>query len=91
MPFDRGTPCAFHVLYLIPFGMTAGHRIHLAFGQLSSICIVRYEVFFKTVGLKALQSYIRITCPCDFQPLTSHFYIVKLGFTGVYIFFLLLL
>ena len=28
---------------------------------------------------------IRITCPCDLYPLT-HFYIVKLGFTGVYIF-----
>ena len=34
---------------------------------------------------------IRITCPCDFYPLTPHFYIVKLGCTGVYIFFLFLL
>ena len=30
---------------------------------------------------------IRITCPCDLYPLTPHFYIVKLGCTGVYIFF----
>ena len=29
---------------------------------------------------------IRITCPCDIYPLTPHFYIVKLGFTGVFIF-----
>ena len=29
---------------------------------------------------------IMITCPCNVYPLTSHFYIVKLGFTGVYIF-----
>ena len=29
---------------------------------------------------------IRITCPCDLYPLAPHFYIVKLGFTGVYIF-----
>ena len=29
---------------------------------------------------------IRITCPCDLYPLTPHFYIVKLGFTGVFIF-----
>ena len=30
---------------------------------------------------------IRITCPCDLNPLTPHFYIIiKLGFTGVYIF-----
>ena len=31
------------------------------------------------------------TSPCNEYPLTPHFYIVKLGFTGVYIFFLLLL
>ena len=30
------------------------------------------------------------TCPCDVDPLTPHFYIVKLGFTGVFIFFLLI-
>ena len=34
---------------------------------------------------------IRITCPCDLYPLTPHFYIEKLGFTVVYIFFLFLL
>ena len=28
------------------------------------------------------QEYIRITCPCNVYTLTSHFYIVKLGFTG---------
>ena len=31
------------------------------------------------------------TCPCNEHPLTPHFYIGKLGFTGVYIFFLFLL
>ena len=25
-----------------------------------------------------------LTRPCNLQPLTSHFYIVKLGFTGIY-------
>ena len=34
---------------------------------------------------------IMITCPCSEHPLTPHFYIVKLGFTGVYIIFLFLL
>ena len=29
------------------------------------------------------------TCPCIVHPLTSHFYIVELGFTGVYIIFLI--
>ena len=35
--------------------------------------------------------YITKTSPCNEHPLTPHFYIVKLGFTGVYIFFLFLL
>ena len=29
------------------------------------------------------------TCPCNVDPVTPHLYIVKLGFTGVYIFFLI--
>ena len=29
------------------------------------------------------------TCPCNFDPLKPHFYILKLGFTGVYIIFLI--
>ena len=32
-----------------------------------------------------------LTCPCNVLPLTPHFYIVKLRFTGVYIIFLFLL
>ena len=39
----------------------------------------------------AFSCTIRITCTCDSYPLTPHFYIVKLGFTGVYIIFLFLL
>ena len=35
--------------------------------------------------------YIGITCPCNEDPLKPHFYIEKLGFTGVFIFFLFLL
>ena len=31
--------------------------------------------------------HIIITCPCNVDPLTPHFYVVKLGFTGVYIIF----
>ena len=34
---------------------------------------------------------IRITCLCNENPLTPGFYIVKLGFTGVFIFLLFLL
>ena len=35
-------------------------------------------------------SIIRITRPCDLYPLAPHYCIVKLGFTGVYIFSFLL-
>ena len=31
------------------------------------------------------------TCPCKVYPLKPHFFIVKLGYTGVYLFFLFLL
>ena len=33
--------------------------------------------------------HIRKTCLCNADPLKPHFYIVKLGFTGVYIIFLI--
>ena len=35
--------------------------------------------------------FIRKTCPCKVYPLKLHFYIVKLGYAGVYLFFLFLL
>ena len=31
------------------------------------------------------------TCPCNVYPLEPHFYMAKLGYAGVYIFFLFLL
>ena len=40
---------------------------------------------------QSLVSYITKTCPCNVYPLEPHFYIVKLGFAGVYLFFLFLL
>ena len=39
----------------------------------------------------SVSSYIRKTCPCNVYPLEPHFYIAKLGFAGVYLFFLFLL
>ena len=35
--------------------------------------------------------HIRKTCPCIEYPLKPHFYTVKLGYEGVYLFFLFLL
>ena len=37
------------------------------------------------------QTCIRKTCPCNEYPLKPHFYIVKLGYAGVDLFFLFLL
>ena len=34
---------------------------------------------------------IRKTCPCNVYPLKPNFYIAKLGYAGVYLFFLFLL
>ena len=31
-----------------------------------------------------LQLYIMLTCPCNKDPLTSHFCIIKLVFTGIF-------
>ena len=39
-----------------------------------------------TFVLSQMLLIIRKTCPCDLYPLTPQFYIVKLGFTVVYIF-----
>ena len=36
-------------------------------------------------------SCIKKTCPCNVYPLEPHFYMEKLGFAGVYLFFLFLL
>ena len=35
--------------------------------------------------------FITKTCPCNVYPLIPHFYIAKLGFAGIYLFFLFLL
>ena len=47
--------------------------------------------FFPYMSLQQDSALCMQTCPCNLHPLTPHFYIVKLGFTGVYIIFLFLL
>ena len=44
-----------------------------------------------TVSLRKRYMRIMLTCPCNVDPLTFHFYIVKFGFTEVYTIFLLFL
>ena len=40
--------------------------------------------------LTSIKTHIGKTCPCNVCPLKPHFYIVKLGYAGVYLFFLFL-
>ena len=63
--------------------------------QIFPCCILHYRQYYKSleVGNRIYTDpqispsiAIRKTRPCDLYPLTPHFYIVKLGFTGVYIF-----
>ena len=49
------------------------------------------SVVEERAGVSAIVYSITKTSPCNEDPLPPHFYIVKLGFTGVYINFLILL
>ena len=63
------------------------HAIHC----IRCICCIFTPVYTVNCILYMYTSVITKTSPCNEHPLTPHFYIVKLGFTGVYIFFLFLL
>ena len=45
----------------------------------------------QAIGARVIEVllYITKTCLYNFDPLEPHFYVVKLGFTGVYIIFLI--
>ena len=65
-------------------------RLH---NKLHLCCVINVQMWFPRdfgiTGFNHCVPLIRITCPCNIYPLTPHFYIVKLGFTGVYIFVLI--
>ena len=52
------------------------------------ICILVCVSSLKS-RLTSKGEHIMLTCPCNVDPLTPHFYIVKLGFTWIYIIFAL--
>ena len=51
----------------------------------SNLALLQYIEF-----LVNMKMHIRTTCPCNEYPLKPHFYRVKLGYAGVYLFFLFL-
>ena len=53
------------------------------------ICSVLMIFTWDKRAERAFASYITKTCLYNFDPLKPHFYIVKLGFTGIYIIFLI--
>ena len=67
--------------------------------MLHSDCFFYGSTLFAQAHLSEYVGYIHMhmietitkTCLYKFDPLQPHFYIVKLGFTGVYIIFLILL
>ena len=63
------------------FNLTSSSLTLLSFNQVS----------LATIALFYLIQSIRKTCPCNIYPLKPHFYIVKLGYVGVYLFSLFLL
>ena len=78
--------------------MTPSKEMFQELGWLTFTNIVEYHIcvmVFKSLNGQApdyLSSLIRKTCPCNEYPLKPHFYIEKkLGFAGVYLFFLFLL
>ena len=55
-------------------------------------CFRLHSKYLKTKRAKRRNFYsIMKTCPCKIYPLIPHVYIAKLGFAGVYLFFLFLL
>ena len=53
----------------------------------------KFFIFFRVILFSKSKylSTITKTCPRDVYPLKPHFYIEKLGFEGVYLFFLMLI
>ena len=50
-----------------------------------------FRMLSNTFIINCQVTFIRKTCPCHKYPLKPHFYIVKLGYAGVYLFSLFLL
>ena len=60
---------------------------------LLTLVVLKFEQVHFTSRWCIWKKKLHITkrCPYNFDPLKPHFYIVKLGFTGIYIIFLILL
>ena len=73
--------------FLVCLWLTAQSTIFQSWPDEATTC----WVLTSTSGSKGVLLDIRKTCPCNEYPLKPHFYIAKLGYVGVYLFFLFLL
>ena len=72
--------CKFISVYNFPYAW--GIHVPIAHAQTETNEVSRHQQF-------AFNAYITKTCLYIFDPLKPHFYIVKLGFTWVFIMFLI--
>ena len=72
--------------------MNLSNHLHTARTFILFIFVCLFHLTLSNLGTNfSKRSFITKTCLYNFNPLKPHFYIVKLGFTGIYIIFLLLL
>ena len=65
------------------------HTYHLWSRETTVYCLMLYYAILSSLHLKNFKVVITKTCGYNFDPLKPLFYIVNLGFTGVYIIFLI--
>ena len=64
-------------------------RSHFFINQkLSNICAILHRRVNVNIFMYIFKHHIMLKCPCNLDPITTHFYIVELGFKGVFIIFL---
>ena len=63
------------------------NRIIYGISQFSLRGKTHLETSYEGMFVCVIADVIRKTCPCNEYPLKPHFYIVKLGYAGVYLFF----
>ena len=59
----------------------------IVFCSMSHLCSLSSNAF--ALSLAPVLQRVTKTCLYNFDPLKTHFYVVKLGFTGVYVIFLI--
>ena len=70
---------------------STGTKGHVTYQSFSISGPTNYKLRIGTYSGTAGNKIIRKTCPCNVYPPEPHFYIAKLGYAGVYLFFLFLL